>query len=538
MANTDAMGQNPPNPGQNSPLIMGQGEMADLIRRFDWPQTPLGPVESWPDTLLSTVNTMLSCPQPMFLWCGPDLIQVYNDGYRALIGTDKHPEALGQPGKKCWPEIWHIIGPQIAAVMEDGTPTFQQNGLVPIYRNEKLEDVYWNYSYSPIYSREGKVVATLVVCMDTTKQVVAGERLRKSEYRFRRFIEEANIGVLIRDLNGKPSYINPYMLNLLGYTKEDFEAGRIRWEALTPEEFAEDDRKATEELMQFGTATPYEKAYLSKDGRRIPLLEGATLLADTNGTNPEVAVFLADLSALKRAESALLETEKLAAVGRLASSIAHEINNPLESVTNLLHLVEHDTPAGETLGYIRMAQEELARVANITRHTLRFHRQQTRPVQVTKAEILDEVMTLFRGRLKTNQIRIATRFSPARPTLCYSADLRQMFANFISNAADASPRGGRIFLREREGTDWKTGRQGIRVTVADEGHGMSRETIPHIFEPFFTTKEATGTGLGLWVSAGILKKHSAGVCIRSSVHPRRHGTVFAVWFPIEGVAAA
>ncbi len=537
MAGPDAVEQNPPNPGQNRPAIIGQGEMADLIRRFDWTRSPLGAVESWPDSLLGTVNMMLSCPQPMFLWWGPELTQMYNDAYRTLIRADKHPKAIGQPGKECWPEIWHIIGPQIAAVMKDGTPTFQRNGLVPIYRNEKLEDVYWTYSYSPVYSRDGKVQATLVVCTDTTKEVVAGQRLRKSEYRFRRFVEEANVGVLIRDLRGNLSYINPYMLNLLGYTREEVEAGRVSWDGLTPPEFAESDRKAIEELVRFGTATPYEKAYISKEGKRIPLLVGATLLADSDGANPEVAVFLADLSALKRAEGALLETEKLAAVGRLASSIAHEINNPLESVTNLLHLVEHDTTAEGTLQYIRTAQAELARVGNITRHTLRFHRQQTRPVQITKAEILEEVMTLFRGRLKTNEIGIHTRFSPARPTLCYSGDLRQMFANLISNAADASSRGGRIFLREREGTDWKTGRQGIRITVADDGHGIPRETIPHIFEPFFTTRETTGTGLGLWVSAGILKKHAAGVSVRSSVHPRRHGTVFALWFPLEGVAA-
>jgi signal transduction histidine kinase len=266
----------------------------------------------------------------------------------------------------------------------------------------------------------------------------------------------------------------------------------------------------------------------------------ATILTNIDTGLPEVAVCLADLTKLRRTEQALIQNEKLAIAGRLASSIAHEINNPLEAVMNLLYLVSSDIQVEasprEQLAHLKTAQDELARVANITRHTLRFHRQLTKPVTVTKAEILEDVLVLFRGRLRTAGITVETRYSGARPTLCYNGDLRQVFANFIGNAADACKRGGKILLREREATDWKTGRKGIRVTVADTGSGMSKETAAHIFEPFFTTKETTGTGLGLWVSAGILKKHAAQVSVRSRQDARSHGTVFSIWFPIEGVA--
>jgi signal transduction histidine kinase len=156
----------------------------------------------------------------------------------------------------------------------------------------------------------------------------------------------------------------------------------------------------------------------------------------------------------------------------------------------------------------------------------------------TKAEILDDVLVLFRGRLRIAGISVETRYSVTRPTLCYGGDLRQLFANFIGNAADACSRGGRILLREREGKDWKTNRKGVRVTIADTGYGMSKETAAHIFEPFFTKKETTGTGLGLWVSAGILEKHGARVSIRSSEDAHKHGTVFAIWFPLEGITAS
>ncbi len=519
--------------------IAGRGEMAQLTRSYHWESSPVGAVESWPPSLLTTVNMILCCPQPMFLWWGPELIQFYNDAYRISIRQDKHPRCLGQRGRECWPEIWHIIGSQVAAVMEHGKPTFLRNQLVPIFRNGHLEDVYWNYSYSPVCEPDGTIAGTLVVCTETTEEVLALKRLRKSEHRFRRLIEEANIGVAIGNAEGKLTYLNPSILNLLGYTSEDVQSERLGWKELTPPKFAALDRKAINELEKYGKATPYEKAYISKDGRQIPLLADATLLADLEGSEQEAVVFLADLTALKRTEEALLQNEKIAAVGRLASSIAHEINNPLEALTNLLYLIENDaetaTPPDQLIGHVRTAQAELARVANITRHTLRFHRQLTKPVATTKAEILEEVLVLFRGRLSSLGVNVKTQFRKTRPTLGYSGDLRQLFANFIGNAADASQKGGTIFLREREATDWKTGRKGVRVTIADRGHGMSKETAQHIFEPFFTTKDATGTGLGLWVSAGILANHKARICLRSSQHAHLHGTVFSLWFPSEGV---
>jgi PAS domain S-box-containing protein len=533
-----------PGGAETSSRIAGRGEMADLARRFNWSRSPVGAIERWPESLLTTVNLMLSCPQPMFLWWGPELTQFYNDAYRAILGKDKHPKALGQEGRECWPEIWDVIGPKIAAVMTDGETTYQRNALIPIYRNGKLEDIYWTYTYSPVFGRVGtaqstQIQGTLVVCNDTTDEVMAERRLRNSEKRFRRLIEEANIGIVLGDLEGNLTYLNPAAHQLLGYCREDVESGLVRWEQLTPDEFAARDRKAME-LEEFGKAAPYEKAYVAKDGKTVPLLVDATVLTHIDTGRPEVAVFLADLTRLRRTEQALLQNEKLAAVGRLASSIAHEINNPLEAVMNLLYLVENDVeigvPSDEALTHIKTAQGELARVANITRHTLRFHRQLTNPVMATKAEILEDALVLFRGKLRTAGIKVETRYSPVRPTLCYNGDLRQLCANFIGNAADASQRGGKILLREREGTDWKTNRKGIRVTIADAGSGMSKETAQHIFEPFFTTKETTGTGLGLWVSAGILKKHGARVSVRSGQGERRHGTVFSIWFPMEGVA--
>lgn len=152
--------------------------MADLTRAFDWKGTVLGAAETWPDTLLTTVNLLLASRHPMFLWWGPELVQFYNDGYRPSIRGDKHPSALGQRGADCWPEIWPIIGPQIEAVMSQGQSTWNTNQLVPINRNGKLEEVFWTYGYSPVRDKDGSVQGTLVVCSETTEQVLSERRLR------------------------------------------------------------------------------------------------------------------------------------------------------------------------------------------------------------------------------------------------------------------------------------------------------------------------------------------------------------------------
>lgn len=161
-------------------VIRGGGQMGALIRSMDWSKTSVGEISSWPQSLKTTVNMLLNSKFPMFLWWGPDLVQFYNDAYRSSFGTEgeKHPQAMGQKGKDCWQEIWHIIYPQIEQVLNEGTPTWNENQLVPIYRNGILEEVYWTYSYSPAFNDDGKVEGVLVVVTETTKEVVNQRRTK------------------------------------------------------------------------------------------------------------------------------------------------------------------------------------------------------------------------------------------------------------------------------------------------------------------------------------------------------------------------
>ncbi len=248
-----------------------------------------------------------------------------------------------------------------------------------------------------------------------------------------------------------------------------------------------------------------------------------------------VGAIVIDASERKRGEEALRRNEKLAATGRLAASIAHEINNPLEAITNLLFLLRKfcqlDAPAEN---YVAMAQEEVRRMSEITQQTLRFYRQSTLPSRANMAELIDSVLTLYNVRLSTLGIRLERKYDPRMDLYCFAGEVRQVIANLVSNAIDATSGGGRLVIGVRRSRDWKDSeRTGVRFTVADTGSGMDHEEQQHLFEAFFTTKGITGTGLGLWVSSEIIQKHSGTVRVRSrsAASGRPSGTVFQMFFP-------
>ncbi len=240
-----------------------------------------------------------------------------------------------------------------------------------------------------------------------------------------------------------------------------------------------------------------------------------------------------DVTQARLQDEALRKSEKLAAVGQLASSIAHEINNPLEAITNLLYLMRKSDSMDEVQEYARIAQDELTRVTEITLQTLRFHRQQSKPMEMDMAELLRTVMALYTGRLLVRDVSIEMKLIDSPPVLCLEGEIRQVVNNLVRNALDAMSGGGRLLIRLHRQPEWQNGHRGVRLTVADTGEGVAPEMMQHLFEPFQTTKELTGTGLGLWVSKGIVEKH--GGCIRTKT--RRgvgHGTVFAMWLPLDG----
>jgi signal transduction histidine kinase len=227
-----------------------------------------------------------------------------------------------------------------------------------------------------------------------------------------------------------------------------------------------------------------------------------------------------------RAQEALLRSEKLAVTGRLAASIAHEINNPLEAVTNLLFLLRDEASSELQKKFLALAEQELARVAEITKQTLRFYREPSQPTATRVATVLDSVLMLFSPRLVSAGIEVErSERAPSATVLSSPGELRQVIANIIGNAIDAMRSGGRLRIRIAEAG------QCVRLTIADSGMGIPRDVLPTIFEPFVTTKGETGTGLGLWVTAQIINRNGWKIRVRSCSRPGRSGTTFYIVIP-------
>jgi PAS domain S-box-containing protein len=260
-------------------------------------------------------------------------------------------------------------------------------------------------------------------------------------------------------------------------------------------------------------------------------------IRNANGTVEAIAAVILEMTNQKKAEAALIQSEKLAAVGRLASSISHEINNPLEAITNLLYLIAlSDNLSVGVRNYVQIAQAELSRVCQIATQTLRFHRQAVRATHVSAADLVDAVLKLYHGRLANSGIHVEACYSTTAAVLCFENDIRQVLNNLIANAIDAMRQGGgRLLVRAHNAVDYSArypeGHPGIRITIADTGHGMSPLVQSRLFEPFYTTKDLNGTGLGLWISAGIVDRHQGRLTFRSTDHPTRHATVFSLFLP-------
>lgn len=367
-------------------------------------------------------------------------------------------------------------------------------------------------------------------------KLAAEEALRASEARFHRLVEAMPLGLLISDASGRIIYANQAVERLLGYTDDDIAAGALTLDALCPPLTV-----AHAVLTNAATsAEPFEAVCTSRTGELITVLVGIALLNPEAGfKDRQVAAFIADLSLQKKSEELLRRTEKLAVAGRLAASIAHEINNPLEAITNCLYLAAHTDLSDLSRSYIELAQNELNRVAQITVQTLRFYRSNASAEQIDVHDLIETVFALLKSRLHGLQIEVVRQFRAPNSVVAQAGEIRQVLANLFGNAMDALPDGGRIVLRTTSARDWRSGKSGIAITVADSGTGMDAATLSRIFEPFFSTKGITGTGLGLWISHEIVAKHHGTLRVRSraATGSTQGGTVFRLFLPTEAVAS-
>ncbi len=364
------------------------------------------------------------------------------------------------------------------------------------------------------------------------RRLAAELALRASEARFHRLVEAMPLSLLISAASGRIFYANGAAERLLGYAPGDLSTGVVTLDSICPV-LGETHGSLTGHAAAL---EPFETFCTTTAGQAVEVLIGVALLnPEADPDDQQFAAFIADLSHQKKSEEILRRTEKLAVAGRLAASIAHEINNPLEAITNCLYLLSTAELPPDSRTYLQLAQKELDRVTQITVQTLRFYRRSTRPSQTDIHDLIETVAGLFESRMVALQVTILREFGADPIILAHEGEIRQVIVNLIGNAIDALPGGGTIIVRTASVHGWRTGRKGIRITVADDGIGMDAEIHSHLFEPFFSTKGITGAGLGLWVSSEIVEKHQGTLRARSrfATEARRGGTVFTLFLPAE-----
>ncbi|HKW25936.1 MAG TPA: PAS domain S-box protein, partial [Terriglobales bacterium] len=391
---------------------------------------------------------------------------------------------------------------------------------------------------SPVRDEKGNIIGASAIARDITERKRSEQELRQSrqalqesELRFRSLVQNSSDIITILRADGTIRYQSPSIERILGYNPEEL-LGKSAFDLLHPDDRPRGIALFQERLGVPGSIAPIEVRFRHNDGSwRTLEATGNNLLHEPGVAG--IVVNSRDITERKRTEDVLHATEKLATTGRLAAAIAHEINNPLEGVTNLLYLLEnHPSLDASARRYARMAQEEVARVARIARQTLAFYREPTVPVQVDVAELLSGLLELYAHKLQTRKVKLEKRLEDTAPITASPGEVRQVLSNLVGNALDAVPEGGAITVHVYHSRDWRhPWQEGVRISVADTGHGIRHEHLASIFDPFFTTKGEKGTGLGLWVSHGIVQKYGGTIHVHSSVRPHHSGTCFSVFFP-------
>lgn len=352
--------------------------------------------------------------------------------------------------------------------------------------------------------------------------------LMRREAEFADLLENAVVGVQQVDVDQRIVWANRHLLTLLGYSAEQY-VGHQLSEFHAKREIFED---FWQRLMNRENILDFPAELRCKDGSVRQVLIQSNGLWE-NGRFVRTRCFVRDVTERRQMELALIQSEKLASVGRLAATVAHEINNPLASVMNLVFLARNEASSLASQNYLQEAQEELERIAHLTKQTLGFYRSESVVARMRLSSIFRSLAAMLSPKISNKRVDLAIEDDGDPEVFIAAGEIRQLFSNLLSNSLDAVGQGGRIRVRISEVREWSNSRApGMRVTIADSGCGIPKELHPRLFEPFFTTKKEIGTGLGLWVCQRIVEKHRGRIHFRSSTRPGRSGTVVSVFLPL------
>lgn len=360
----------------------------------------------------------------------------------------------------------------------------------------------------------------------------------ESEERLRTTLTSIGDGVIVCDPEGRVELLNTVAQELTGWIQDDAfhlpleDVFRIVSEATRePVETPVARVKRLQRVVGLVDHT----ILIRRDGSEIFVDESGAPIYDSAGALSGIVMVFRDVTNERRAQNALLATEKLAVAGRLAATIAHEIHNPLDSVVNLLYLLKEEKDPVTSEQFLTLAQQELDRMGQVSRAMLGLYREAKTPISLNIKEMLDSVLVLVDRQLKNGMITVSRTCPEDLEIEGFPAELRQVFTNLVVNSADAAAPGGRISITAIRSTS--AAQPGVAISVADTGPGIDAAALDHVFEPFFTTKGERGTGLGLWVSRGIIEKHGGTIDIHSKTGTDDHGTCITVFLPAAGPAA-
>jgi signal transduction histidine kinase len=401
-------------------------------------------------------------------------------------------------------------------------------------------------SVTALRDAQNAIIGYLLIGTDNTARKQAEEALLKAGALQSAIFNSANFSSIATDAHGVIQIFNVGAERMLGYAAADV------MNTITPADISDPQEliaRAAELSLELGTPiTPgfealvfkasrgiediYELTYIRKDGSRFPAVVSVTALRDAQNAIIGYLLIGTDNTARKHAEEALLRSEMLASAGRMAASIAHEINNPLEAMMNTLYLARKTDHLPEAaLEYLDIADGELMRIAHITRQTLGFYREFSAATSISTTALIDSVISLLQSKIKANGARVEQQGDTLLQVMGIAGELRQVMANLLANSLDAIGQNGRIVLRASASVDPDDGRRRVRITVSDQGSGMPAPTMKEIFEPFFTTKGSVGTGLGLWVCKQLVEKNGGSIRVRSNMDGARRGTTFSMVLP-------
>jgi len=555
-------------------LFAGQsGDIVELIRRFDWAGTPLGPISDWPDVLISSTRLILSSPTPIVLLCGARGVLIYNDAYATFAGL-RHPQIFGLPAEDAWPEIadWnrHVIDMGMA-----GKSMSQENLYLPLRRPGLQDDAWMNLYYNPLLDAAGQSHGMMCIVVETTSQMIVTQQRAKAEAELRSANERielaldagAVLGTWVWDIpNDKVTGDERFAR---AFSADPQEAGHgIRFDVVTSAIHPQDlprVRTLIEQTMQTGGAYRTEYRIRKPDGsyRWIEANGRCELAAD--GTPLRFPGVLIDIDAHKatelalrqltqtleervgeavlqrvQAEEQLRQAQKMEAIGQLTGGIAHDFNNLLAGILGSLELIKRKLPAENPVlsKFIDAAIVSANRGASLTHRLLAFARRQSldmRPVEVnTLVRATEELLARTLGE----HIRLITGLADDLwLTRSDGHQLENALLNLAINARDAMPHGGELRIETSNthlGESLARGYQVVAgdyllITVSDTGSGMSQEIMRHAFEPFFTTKPiGQGTGLGLSMVYGFVKQTGGYLHMDSQVG---RGTTLYLYLP-------